>query len=209
LGIAIHGYALDSEGTIPYGPKAPAFTSPASFYPSTGAPTSLLSLQTGAPVGLGLLLGQYLSTQPKVLFCPGADQPLDAGLELAKVGRFQAQGSYYYRHAGTTFLFDNLNTNGGPNHLKLDDLGTNRLGSPIQALALDTQFLCPPDLAAFNVRPHTHHRQRSVSILFADGHVALRPNTNARYTVDLRDYAGLHDAFSSILAAFEAADAQP
>src|SRR5207245_618060 len=50
IGIAIHGYAPDYEGKIPYGPKAPPFTSPADFYPSTGAPTSLLSLRGGAPV---------------------------------------------------------------------------------------------------------------------------------------------------------------
>src|SRR6266545_3117337 len=48
-GIAIHGYATDNEGKIPFGPKAPPFTNPADFYPSTGAPTSLLSLQNGAP----------------------------------------------------------------------------------------------------------------------------------------------------------------
>src|SRR5215472_11569743 len=53
MGLAIHAYAHDSSGRIPYGPKAPAFTSPADFYPSTGASTSLLSLQGGAPVGLG------------------------------------------------------------------------------------------------------------------------------------------------------------
>src|SRR5689334_19833052 len=55
-GLAIHVYADDYSGNIPYGPKAPPFTSPASFYPSTGAPTSLLSLRSGAPVALGLLL---------------------------------------------------------------------------------------------------------------------------------------------------------
>src|SRR4051794_6422208 len=37
-GIATQTYASDSEGKIPYGPKAPPFTSPADFYPSTGAP---------------------------------------------------------------------------------------------------------------------------------------------------------------------------
>src|ERR1051325_3653291 len=56
LGIALQAYALDNDGRIPYGPKAPPFVSPSDFYPSTGAPTSLLSLQGGAPVGLGLLL---------------------------------------------------------------------------------------------------------------------------------------------------------
>ena len=56
VGIALQTYAGDNGGRIPYGPKAPPFTSPADFYPSTGAPTSLISLQSGAPVGLGLLL---------------------------------------------------------------------------------------------------------------------------------------------------------
>src|SRR2546425_2713831 len=98
VGIAITAYAHDNEGTIPYGPKAPPFISPADFYPSTGAPTSLLSLQSGAPVGLGLLLAQCLAAQPKVLFCPGTDQPVDTDAELAKVGANQAQCSYYYRH---------------------------------------------------------------------------------------------------------------
>src|SRR6478736_6202846 len=106
VGIAIQMYAQDNEGRIPYGPKAPPFTNPSNFYPSTGAPTSLLSLQNGAPVGLGLLLQNYLATQPKVLFCPSSDQPFDTIAELAKVGTYQAQGSYYYRHGGNTRLFD-------------------------------------------------------------------------------------------------------
>src|SRR5438034_10320269 len=59
IGIALHAYASDSDGKIPYGPKAPPFTSPSDFYPSTGAPTSLLSLRGGAPVALGLLLQQH------------------------------------------------------------------------------------------------------------------------------------------------------
>src|SRR5271169_600529 len=47
LGIAIHAYAYDNSGRIPYGPKAPPFSNPSDFYPSTGAPTSLISLQSG------------------------------------------------------------------------------------------------------------------------------------------------------------------
>src|SRR5947209_12771270 len=65
MGIAIYGYTMDNDGRIPYGPIAPPFTSPADFYPSTGAPTSLLSLQSGAPVGLGLLLQDHLAATPK------------------------------------------------------------------------------------------------------------------------------------------------
>ena len=102
MGLAIHAYASDNDGKIPYGPKAPPFTSPFDLYPSTGAPTSLISLGNGAPVGLGLLLKDHLCNQPKVLFCPSSDQPMDANAQLANVGLRQAQCSYYYRHAGNT-----------------------------------------------------------------------------------------------------------
>src|SRR5436309_8148821 len=128
VGFAVHGYAADNDGKIPYGPKAPPFTSPADFYPSTGAPTSLLSLRSGAPAALGLLLQQYLATQPRVLFCPGSDQPIDGDVELSRVGNTQAQGSYYYRHAGATNLFDSPNMPAVPDHILLDKLGDNRNG---------------------------------------------------------------------------------
>ena len=54
IGIAIQNYAIDYDGNIPFGPKAPPFTSPADFYPSTGAPTSLITLRGGAPRGAGV-----------------------------------------------------------------------------------------------------------------------------------------------------------
>ena len=209
IGIAVQGYADENNGLIPYGPKAPPFTSPASFYPSTGAPTSLLSLQTGAPVGLGLLLQLHLASQPKVLFCPGSDQPLDADAELAQVGRRQAQGSYYYRHGGNTRLFDNPTIPEEPAHLLLANLGNNRNGQPIRALAIDTQFLSPADLASFNVKPRTHHRLKVANILLADGAAVSRRNHESRFTVDLRDYGDIHDAFDRILQVLEQADATP
>jgi prepilin-type N-terminal cleavage/methylation domain-containing protein len=206
LGIAMHTYAQDHGGQIPYGPKAPPFTSPASFYPSTGAPTSLLSLQTGAPVGLGLLLKQHLADTPKVLFCPGSDQPMDAGEELAKVGQYQAQGSYYYRHGGNTQLFDNPTLPARPPQLQLSNLGDNRDGQPVRALAMDSQFLGPPDLESFNVKSRTHHQLKFVNILQADGSVVSRRNADGRFTVDLRDYGDIHDAFNRILGVIERAD---
>lgn len=209
VGIALHAYADDNDGKIPYGPKAPPFTSPTDFYPSTGAPTSLLSLRSGASVGLGLLLQQHLAAQPKVLFCPGSDQPVDADTELAKVGTNQAQGSYYYRHGGNTLLFDNPNTNSAPPHIRLDNPGNNRNGRPIRALAIDTLFLCPPELATYNVKPRTHHRLKSADILFSDGHVSARPNTGGRFTVDLRTFAEIRDAFDKILKVLEQADTEP
>jgi prepilin-type N-terminal cleavage/methylation domain-containing protein len=209
VGIATHAYASDNDGRIPYGPKAPPFTSPADFYPSTGSPTSLLSLRSGAPVGLGLLLPQCLAAQPKVLFCPSSDQPLDADAELAKVGATQAQGSYYYRHGGNTQLFDTPGAGIAPEHIQLDALGKNRNGLPIRALAIDTLFLCSDDLAVFNVKPRTHHREKAADILFSDGHVVSRPNRDGRFTVDVRDYAEIRDAFNKILKALEQADTEP
>src|ERR1035441_9382316 len=133
MSIAIQAYASDNDGKIPYGPKAPPFTSAADFYPSTGAPTSLISLGNGAPVGLGLLLQDQLCNQPKALFCPSSDQPLDANAQLANVGVRQAQCSFYYRHASNTQLFDNPNAVvATPDHIKLDDLRSEEHTSELQ-----------------------------------------------------------------------------
>ncbi|MGC3956858.1 MAG: type II secretion system protein [Verrucomicrobiota bacterium] len=209
IGIATISYAHDNSGQIPFGPKAPPFTSPANFYPSTGAPTSLISIQNGAPVGLGLLLAQQLAAQPKVLFCPGTDQPLDSDLELSRVGVTQAQSSYYYRHAGNTQLFDNPYAPYAPDNIELDRMGKNRNGLPIKSLVVDTIFLAAPEMAPFNVKTHTNHRQKSPHILFSDGHVSAAANRNDRFTVDVRDYAELRNAFDKILQVFEQADAEP
>ena len=51
IGAGIALYSAENGSRIPYGPKAPPFTSPSDLYPSTGAPTSLISLQNGSPVG--------------------------------------------------------------------------------------------------------------------------------------------------------------
>jgi prepilin-type N-terminal cleavage/methylation domain-containing protein/prepilin-type processing-associated H-X9-DG protein len=209
IGIAIHAYAGDNDSKIPYGPKAPPFTSPFDLYPSTGAPTSLISLGTGAPAGLGLLLKDALCNQPKVLFCPSSDQPMDANVQLANVGTRQAQCSFYYRHAGNTKLFDNPNAPlTPPEHINLDNLGDNRDGVPIRALAIDTQFLCSPGLATFGITPSTHHRQRTANILFSDSHVASRPNRDGRFLVDLSNYGQVREGFDKILRVLEQADTE-
>ena len=160
-------------------------------------------------MGLGLLLQHHLSLQPKVLFCPGSDQPLDADVELARVGLSQAQGSYYYRHGGNTELFDKPGQPMAPDNLRLHRLGNNRNGKPIRALMIDTLFLCPPDLAVFGVKPRTHHRQKFADILFADGHVVSRDNGEARFTVDARNFSELRKSFSKILGVLEQADESP
>jgi prepilin-type processing-associated H-X9-DG protein len=144
-----------------------------------------------------------------VLFCPGSDQPADAQAELSKVGTNQAQGSYYFRHGGNTQLFDVPGSGLSPDHIKLDNLGKNRQDQPIRALAIDSMFLCPDDLAEFNVKARTHHRTLVANILFADGHVVSRQNRDQRFTVDARDYAEVRDAFNKILKVLERADTEP
>jgi len=207
IGTGLAAYANDNDGLIPYGPKAPPFTSPANLYPATGSPTSLLSLRDGQPAALGLLLDKYLARTPKVFFCPGSDQTEDADKELAKVGKTQAQGSYYYRHGGNTQLFDNPKNPPDPN-LRLSNLGNNRQGQPIRALVMDTMFLCPPELDNFNVRPRTYHRQKFANVLYTDGHVSSLSNTDGRFTVDVRDAAQIRSSFDKILTAFERADGE-
>jgi prepilin-type N-terminal cleavage/methylation domain-containing protein len=205
IGTAIHLYSVEYNGSIPIGPKAPPFLSPSDFYPSTGAPTSLVSLRNGKPVGLGLLLRDHLSQQPKVLFCPHPDQYVSVDTELANVGLRQAQCSYYYRHASVTRLFDSP-ANPPPHHVPISNLGKNRNGRPVRALAIDTQFLCPSDLAEFNVKPRTHHREKLVNILFSDRHVVSCSNADGRFTVDLQDHTQLRDAFNKILEVLERGD---
>ena len=66
-----------------------------------------------------------------------------------------------------------------------------------------------PEMDAFNVLTRTHHQQKSVSILFTDGHVTATANRNERFTVDSRNYAELRDSFNKILKVFEQADTAP
>lgn len=196
IGTTIHAYAHDYNDTIPFGPETGSF-----FYPIIGNVTSLISLGNGEPVGLGLLLESYLAEQPKVLFCPGADQPSMADQQLARVGRWEAQCDYYYRHASVAIL------SGTPDlsHIRLSRLGSNRNGHSIAALAMDVQFLAHSSLEVWGVFTRTSHRRRICNILFADGGVLSEDNTEDPYTIDIGN--GIpQDALDKILQRFEQAD---
>jgi prepilin-type processing-associated H-X9-DG protein/prepilin-type N-terminal cleavage/methylation domain-containing protein len=199
VGVAIQVYAQDFDDTVPFGPAGRPVTG-SNFYTVIGSVTSLLSLEDGAPVGLGLLLKKYLYQQPTVLFCPGADQPSEAKEQLARVGSGQAQSDYYYRHASVALL------TGTPKalHVRLSNLGRNSKGQPIAALATDVQFLAHPSLATFQVKTRTSHRRAASNVLFADGHVATLSNREDTYTVDIG--TAPYDALERILAMFELAD---
>jgi prepilin-type processing-associated H-X9-DG protein len=121
------------------------------------------------------------------------------------VGISQAIGSYYYRHGGTTHLFDPPNAQ-PPQHIRLESLGLNRKGHPIRALAIDSNFLVPQELEAFNVRSRTHHERKAANIVFADGHVRSESNRDGRYTVDVRDFSQVRQSFDKILQVLETAD---
>jgi len=210
IGIAIHTYADDNQGKIPYGPTAPPMLTPSDLYPVTGAPTSLISLSNGAPVGLGLLLGQYLATDPRVLFCPGVDQPTNTDAQLANVGLHQAQCSYYYRHGSVT----SATVSAQPaEQIQLANLGQNRNNRPIVALVIDTQFLAGPGFNSFGIYTSTNHSLKWCNVLYSDGHATsysnAPPNANALgpYTVSLNTYADLINAFGCILQVLETADA--
>jgi prepilin-type N-terminal cleavage/methylation domain-containing protein len=199
VGVAIHLYAQDFDDTIPFGPAGRPVTG-SNFYTVIGNVTSLLSLEDGAPVGLGLLLKQYLAQQPTVLFCPGADQPSEAQDQLARVGSSQAQCDYYYRHASVALLM------GTPAafHVRLSDLGRNSKGQPIAALASDVQFLAHPSLAVFQVKTRTSHQRQASNFLFAAGQVSTLANRDDAFTVNIG--TAPYDALDRILAMFERAD---
>lgn len=199
VGAAIHAYSGDFDDTIPFGPEGLPMAG-SQFYTATGNVTSLISLYDGSPVGLGLLLDGYLSDQPKVLFCPGADQHSNAEIELSRVGKLQAQCDYYYRHASVAML------SGTPEefHICLSRLGKNRNAKNIHALVMDVQFLAESQLSVFGVNTRTNHQRRAVNILLADNQVIRQDNSDDRFTVDIGGYP--YDALDKILTAFEKAD---
>jgi prepilin-type N-terminal cleavage/methylation domain-containing protein/prepilin-type processing-associated H-X9-DG protein len=206
IGVAIRQYASHSNGCIPFGPKAPPMMTATDFYPSTGAPTSLISLMNGKPVGLGLILKYELSQEPKALFCPGSDQSVNADAELANVGVRQAQCSYYYRHASVDRQYDTGSNVMSPGHIDLSSLGLNRNGKRIRALVIDSQFLVPSGFGVFGITSRTHHQQKCANVLYSDGHVASLDNTDGRFTVNLDNYQALTHAFDRILSVLETAD---
>lgn len=181
---AIHAYATDQNDIIPYGPTAPP-PSPSNLYPVTGLVTSQLSLSDGRPVGLGLLLSDYLGHQSDVLFCPGADQPQDAEAELAKVGTRQAISGFFYRHGSNTLASVREPRGTWVHHITLSRLGRNRADVPIRALVVDQNFVTGVPLAAFGIIDRTNHKQTWVNAGYADGHAETRANPQGQFTVNV------------------------
>lgn len=202
LSAGINMYASEHDGELPFGPKAAGFGMGGNLYTSTGAPTSLITLTSGAPVGLGLIL-PYLK-DPRIFFCPGCDQSVDTTKELSKVGKKQVQSSYYYRHGSNPKITD-IGGNGiaAP---RLASLGENRRGKPIRALVMDSQFICAPGLKGFGVVTRTHHKALFTNVLYVDGSVTTFPNDKAEFNVDITGGGNAYESFDIILKAFELVD---
>lgn len=196
IGVAIHAYANDHNDSIPFGPEKLS-----NFYTAKGNVTSLLSLYDGTPVGLGLLKDSYLADQPKVLFCPATDQRSIAKGQFAKVDKpKRVQGDYYYRHASVALLSGVSDEY----HIRLSNLGKNRNGYSISALAMDVQFLAHPSMSGWGIDTRTAHRKRILNTLLADGQVITADNTQDEYTVDAQ--TSPLDSLENILLTFEKAD---
>ena len=178
IGLAIHNYAIENHDTIPYGPNALGFTV-INFYPVTGSVTSLISLLNGKPVGLGLLLASYLEQTPRVLFCPGADQTVNADQQLALVGKSQAQADYYYRH-GSVAAFSRRQR---PITFTCRRWETIRWVIRFQPLVMDQDYIVSTGNEAFGVYTRTNHGRRWVNVLYSDGHATTLDNQKATYTV--------------------------
>lgn len=200
---AIHAYSVDHNGTIPYGPTAPP-PSPSNLYPVTGLVTSQLSLADGRPMALGLLLSRHLDNQTSILFCPGADEKVDAKRELAKVGKRQAICGYYYRHGSNTLATAQQPHDTWDDRIKLENLGKNSNGKPIRALIVDQNFLTSVPLAPFGIVNRTNHRQEWVNAAFADGHAESIQNADRKYTVNVGNFP--FDGPNKILTVFERLD---
>jgi prepilin-type N-terminal cleavage/methylation domain-containing protein len=196
IGVAIHAYTNDNNGSIPFGPAAlPSTTT--NFYPVAGTVTSLISLQTGDPVGLGLLLERHLAKTPRVLFCPDPDQDVAADAELSKVGIAQAQADFFYRHGSGASLIAATTTD----HIKLAQLGKNREGNPIRALAMDANLVAHSSLAVFGVKTRTNHARKWVNVVYSDGHAVSVRNEGGALTVNT--VGVIHHSFDLILRVFE------
>ena len=204
IGRAIHTYAVDMEGMLPYGPKA-APTSIADFYVVDGMVTTQLSLLgSGAPVGIGLLLDGYLDHRHEIVFCTDSDQPVDTTRELDRFGRTQSLSGYFYRHGSNTLASLSTPRSTWDDHTRLADLGTNQDGASIQALLMDQNFVVDPPVPIFNIITRTNHARRLVNTLYVDGRVATLPNEDGHYTATIG--SGLHTGPDRILRAFERAD---
>jgi prepilin-type N-terminal cleavage/methylation domain-containing protein/prepilin-type processing-associated H-X9-DG protein len=172
LGLAVQQYAALHSDAIPRGP-----TDRLPYFREQGwdewASNQLWIGYLQTYNGWGRLLEREL-VEPRVLFCP-SDDSSDPQQELEKLRAYGLEdiyGSYLYRQRDQT------------TRDRLDHLGTNGLGLPARALALDINSRGPDELE------RTNHQALEVNILYIDGHVLRRRNSQDVFTIRERDYWG-------------------
>ncbi|MEM9345800.1 MAG: prepilin-type N-terminal cleavage/methylation domain-containing protein [Planctomycetota bacterium] len=210
LMIAVSTHAADQQGRIPYGPEEPnggLFNGIDDLYIINGMTTSLISDRFGRVVGAGLLLDDYLSETPEVLFCPGADQEIVVQEQLDLVGVDNAISGYIYRHGTNTIAdLEAFRDFGTPldRRIQLDNLGLNRNGDPAQAMFVDNNFILPEG-SSFEAFHRSNHERKFVNIAYADGHAEQRRNDDSTYEVNVVG-TNLFNAIDQMVEVFEAAD---
>ncbi len=188
VAIAIQQYAMDNRSFIPVGPSTPMPFNPARTWPEWASNQVWIGgiLQEN---GLGLLVPRYID-DPRVLFCPGSDEPEDMAEELPRLaarGPADAFCSYLYRQLDET------------TRPSFDDLGTNSLGLVANALAMDVNSLGFPR--------RTHHGGTRANVVFRDSHVLTVDNARQPLTLRGMDFAGFPGSVDRRLdAIFCAAD---
>ncbi|MFK7790390.1 MAG: type II secretion system protein [Phycisphaeraceae bacterium] len=212
LMVAVQSHVTDNKGFLPYGPEESngGISSGADdFYVINGMVTSLITDKFGTQVGAGLMLDDYLSETPEVLFCPGTDQKVIVADELAKVGTDSAISGYLYRHGSNSFadLFA-FRGEGDPldDRIKLDKLGLNRNGVAATAIFADNNFILEPGSAFYNLFHRSNHDRAYANFAYADGHAEQRDNSTGRYEADITG-TNLLSAISKMLNVLEEADA--
>ncbi len=208
LMIAVSQYAYEHDDQIPFGPDNYKPNGADDFYRYPGMTTSQISLNTGEPVGAGLLIRDYLIDTADVLFCPGSDQPINVDSELGKVGLGSAVSAYLYRHGSTT-LSDVIQSNihGTPlrKETQLDNLGQNSRGEDIAALFLDYNFLLTPGSSFYDAFHRTNHGTDYANAAYSDGHAEQLSNSDGRYSVSVIG-TSLQNALNKMVPAMEEAD---
>lgn len=214
----VFAYAVDDDGRIPFGPEEGQQYNPPrggedsggrDFYVIDGMVTSELATLNGDYVGAGLLLDGYMDHAEEAFFCPGADQRVNASLELAKAGTDSVISGYLYRHGSNTFV-DLIRFNFDPSgnrmdsRTKLDRLGLNGDGEPITALFADNNFQTASG-SFFDFLDRSNHDRVFSNIAYSDGHVEQRSNLEDQYVADIGGTT-LINGLDRILGVFERAD---
>lgn len=175
IGVAIRGYSLQYRDAIPRGPSDSI-----PYYPPQGWDQwATNQLWFGEPLNIEQGLGVLLRTempQPRVLFCPD-DNSSDPEEELEKIEQGSPEDvycSYYYRQRDQT------------TRDRLDSLGRNDLGLDARALVLDANSLGDESMGMYR----TNHEERTVNILYLDGHAQAVENPEHVLSLRAEDYYG-------------------